>query len=88
MQPRHLVPSFIATLALASTGLGCGGNSPEPIHANPPGPDGAPGIGDGAGPPPDASGIEDATDSGGAGNGADGETSDGDTSGDEPAPER
>jgi len=49
---RVLLPSFIATVALASA---CGGGKPNeetPISVNPPAPDGSPGIGDGAGPPP------------------------------------
>ncbi len=53
---RVLVPSFIATVALASA---CGGGQPKdpPIATNPPGPDGSPGIGDGAGPPPGEEGV-------------------------------
>lgn len=53
---RALLPSFIATVALASA---CGGGQSKqepPIATNPPAPDGSPGIGDGAGPPPDLEG--------------------------------
>lgn len=52
-----LLPSFVVTVALSSGLAACGGapKPPEetPIPTNPPGPDGEPGIGDGAGPPPE-----------------------------------
>lgn len=60
---RTLVPSFVVVVASTA----CGGTPsdgptpPEtPIATNPPAPDGSPGIGDGAGPPPDAEDADDA----------------------------
>lgn len=60
-----LASTFVITVAAASLTAcgpapdaqapesGSGDGSEEPISANPPGPDGEPGIGDGAGPPED-----------------------------------
>ncbi len=45
---RTLLPAFVLSVALLPA---CGSKQPT-ISVNPPGPNGEPGIGDGAGPPP------------------------------------
>ena len=47
---RTLLPAVVLTIAALLPA--CGGSSSGRIATNPPGPNGEPGIGDGAGPPP------------------------------------